>query len=122
LLRGVKDSGKDCGITRQFKAAGPDLEVFVGDDRAGAGLPEIGVDGLVTGGEGPVVELPLRIVDAVQRDDLAHAHQLQADFDQWSDARRASLLTEIVFVKAVLAARLPGFPRTRGRPSPAHDA
>jgi dihydrodipicolinate synthase/N-acetylneuraminate lyase len=117
LLRGVKDSGKDCDITRQFKAAGPDLQVFVGDDPAGARLPEIGVDGLVTGGGGPVVELPLRIVDAVQRDDLAHAHQLQADFDQWSDARRASLLTEIAFVEAALAARLPGFPRTCGCPS-----
>ncbi|MGH3701353.1 MAG: dihydrodipicolinate synthase family protein [Pseudonocardiaceae bacterium] len=115
LLRGVKDLGKDRGITWQFKAAEPDLKVFVGDDRAGAHLPDLGVDGLVTGGGGPVVELPLRIVDAVQRDDLTHAHQLQADFDQWSDARRASPLTEIAFVKAALAARLPGFPRTYGR-------
>ncbi|MGB6163589.1 MAG: dihydrodipicolinate synthase family protein [Pseudonocardiaceae bacterium] len=115
LLRGVKDSGTDRGITRQFKAARPDMQVFVGDDRAGARLSKIGVDGLVTGGGGPVVELPLRIVDAVQGDDLEYAHQLQADFDQWSDARRASPLTEIAFVKAALAARLPGFPPTCGR-------
>lgn len=110
LLRGVKDSGKDRGITRQFKAVRPEIQVFVGDDRAGARLSEIGVDGLVTGGGGPVVELPLRIADAVQGDDLEHAHQMQADFDQWSDVRRASPLTEIAFVKAALAARLPGFP------------
>jgi len=110
LLRGVKDAGKDRGITRQFKAARPDMQVFIGDDRAGARLSEIGVDGLVTGGGGPVVELPLRIADAVQGHDLEQAHQLQADFDQWSDARRASPLTEIAFVKAALAVRLPGFP------------
>jgi 4-hydroxy-tetrahydrodipicolinate synthase len=106
----VKDSGKDRNITRQFKAARPDMQVFVGDDRAGARLSEIGVDGLVTGGGGPVAELPLRIVDAVLEGDLKQAHQLQADFDQWSDARCASPLTEIAFVKAALAARLPGFP------------
>lgn len=64
LLRGVKDSGKDRRITRQFKAARADIEVYIGDDRAGALLSEIGVDGLVTGGGGPVVELPLRIGDA----------------------------------------------------------
>jgi 4-hydroxy-tetrahydrodipicolinate synthase len=110
LLRGVKDSGKDRNITRQFKAARPDMQVFVGDDRAGARLSEIGVDGLVTGGGGAVAELPLRIVDAVLEGDLKQAHQLQADFDQWSDARCASPLTEIAFVKAALAARLPGFP------------
>ncbi|MGQ0779173.1 MAG: dihydrodipicolinate synthase family protein [Pseudonocardiales bacterium] len=110
LLRGVKDSGKDRNITRQFKAARPDMQVFVGDDRAGARLSEIGVDGLVTGGGSPVAELPLRIVDAVQGDDLQQARRLQADFDQWTDARRASPLTEIAFVKAALAARLPGFP------------
>lgn len=93
------------------------MQVFVGDDRAGALLSEIGVDGLVTGGGGPVVELPLRIVKAVQRRDLEQAHQLQADFDHRSDARRASPLTEIAFVKAALAARLPGFPPMCGRPS-----
>lgn len=110
LLRGVKDSGEDRGISRQFKAARPDMQVFVGDDRAGARCPELGVDGIVTGGGGPVVELPLRIADAVQGDDREHARRLQADFDQWSDARHASPLTEIAFVKAALAVRLPGFP------------
>lgn len=110
LLLGVKDSGKDRVVTRQFKAARPDMQVFVGDDRAGARLSEIGVDGLVTGGGSPVVELPVRIMDAVQGDDPEQAHRLQADFDRWSDARRASPLTEIAFVKAALAARLPGFP------------
>lgn len=110
LLRGVKDSGKDRSVTRQFKAARMDMQVFVGDDRAAARLPEIGVDGLVTGGGGPVAELPLRILDAIQSNDLEQARRLQARFDQWSDARHASPLTEIAFVKAALAARLPGFP------------
>ncbi|MGH3695492.1 MAG: dihydrodipicolinate synthase family protein [Pseudonocardiaceae bacterium] len=110
LLRGVKDAGKDRSITRQFKAARPDMQVFVGDDRAGAHLSDIGADGIVTGGGGPVVELPLRIADAVQRDDLEQAHRLQADFDRWSDARHASPLTEIAVTKAALATRLPGFP------------
>lgn len=110
LLVGVKDSGKDRSITRALKSARPELQVFLGDDRAGACLAEIGADGLVTGGGGPVVELPLRIAAAVQGGDLVHAHQLQADFDQWSDLRHASLLTEIAFVKAALGARLPGFP------------
>ncbi|MGH3833807.1 MAG: dihydrodipicolinate synthase family protein [Pseudonocardiaceae bacterium] len=111
LLRGVKDSGTDRNLTRQFKAARPDMQVFIGDDRAGARLAEIGADGLVTGGGGPVVELPLRILAAVTSDELERARQLQADFDQWSDARRASPLTGIAFAKAALAARLPGFPR-----------
>lgn len=110
LLRGVKDSGKDRSITRQFKAARPDMQVFVGDDSAGARLAEIGADGIVTGGGGPVVELPLRIAEAVQSGDLEHAHRLQADFDRCSDARHASPLTGIAFTKAALAARLPGFP------------
>jgi len=110
LLRGVKDSGKDRSITQQFKAANPNIQVFVGDDHAAARLSEIGVDGLVTGGGGPVVELPLRIVDAVRGNDLEKAHQLQANFDRWSDTRHTSPLTEIAFAKAALAARLPGFP------------
>ncbi|MGH3428265.1 MAG: dihydrodipicolinate synthase family protein [Pseudonocardiaceae bacterium] len=110
LLRGVKDSGTDRGITRRFKAARPDMQVFIGDDRAGTHLAKIGADGLVTGNGGPVVELPLRIADAVTGDDLQRAHRLQADFDQWNDARHASSLTEIAFTKAALAARLPGFP------------
>ncbi|MGH3772687.1 MAG: dihydrodipicolinate synthase family protein [Pseudonocardiaceae bacterium] len=110
LLRGVKDSGTDRDITRQFKAARPDMQVFVGDDRAGTHLADIGADGLVTGNGGPVVELPLRIAKAIQGEDLQRAHRLQAHFDQWSDARRASSLTEIAFTKAALAARLPGFP------------
>jgi 4-hydroxy-tetrahydrodipicolinate synthase len=109
-LAGVKDTGKDRRVTRGFKAARPDMQVFVGDDRAGAHLPDLGVDGLVTGGGGPVVELPLRIADAVRGGDRERAHQLQADFDQWTDARHASPLTEIAFTKAALAARLPGFP------------
>ncbi|MGH3866783.1 MAG: dihydrodipicolinate synthase family protein [Pseudonocardiaceae bacterium] len=111
LLRGVKDSGTDRNLTRQFKAARPEMQIFIGDDRAGAHLAERGADGLVTGGGGPVVELPLRILDAVTSDELERAHQLQADFDQWSDARHASPLTGIAFTKAALAARLPGFPR-----------
>jgi dihydrodipicolinate synthase/N-acetylneuraminate lyase len=106
----VKDTGKDRRVTRGFKAARADMQVFVGDDRAGAHLPDLGVDGLVTGGGGPVVELPLRIADAVRGGDRERAHQLQADFDQWTDARHASPLTEIAFTKAALAARLPGFP------------
>lgn len=110
LLRGVKDSGKDRDVTRGFKAARPDMQVFVGDDRAAAHLAEIGADGIVTGGGGPVVELPLRIADAVQGGDLEHARQLQVGFDRWTDARHASPLTEIAFTKAALAARLPGFP------------
>lgn len=57
----MKDAGKDRGITRQFKAARPGMQVFIGDDRAGAHLPEIGADGLVTGGGSPVVELPPRL-------------------------------------------------------------
>ncbi|MGI9000932.1 MAG: dihydrodipicolinate synthase family protein [Pseudonocardia sp.] len=110
LLRGVKDSGKDRDVTRQFKAARPDMQVFVGDDRAAAHLAEIGADGIVTGGGGPVVEIPLRIAGAVQGGDLEHARQLQVGFDRWTDARHASPLTEIAFTKAALAARLPGFP------------
>ncbi|MEO7193275.1 MAG: dihydrodipicolinate synthase family protein [Pseudonocardiaceae bacterium] len=110
LLRGVKDSGTDHELTRRFKAARPDLQVFIGDDRAGAHLAERGADGLVTGAGGPVVELPLRILAAAQVGDHERARQLQADFDQWSDARHASPLTGIAFAKAALAARLPGFP------------
>lgn len=110
LLAGVKDSGQDRAVTRGFKAARPDMQVFVGDDRAGAHLPDLGVDGLVTGAGGPVVELPLRIADAVRGGDRERAHQLQADFDQWNDARHDAPLTEIAFTKAALAARLPGFP------------
>lgn len=109
-LYGLKDSGKDRSITRQFKSARSDLQVFIGDDRAVASCSDIGVDGIVTGAGGPVVEFPLRIVEAVQCNDHLRARRLQVEFDLWSDLRHASSVTEIAFVKAALGARIPDFP------------
>ncbi|MFB8005197.1 dihydrodipicolinate synthase family protein [Nocardia sp. NPDC056000] len=110
LLWGVKDSGKDLSITQEFKARCPRLRVFVGDDRIGIRVAELGIDGVVTGAGGPVPELPLGIAAAVGRGDVVAARHLQATFDCYSDARKAMPLTDIAFVKAALAARLPGFP------------
>lgn len=110
LLVGVKDSGKDRGVTSAYKVARADMQVFVGDDSAAARVSELGVDGIVTGAGNPVVELPVRIADAVRSGDADAALRLQEAFDRWSAARRSSPVGEIAYVKAALAARLPGFP------------
>lgn len=107
---GVKDSGKDLSITQGFKAECPRLRVFVGDDRIGTRVAELGIDGVVTGAGGPVAELPLDIASAVGCGDMAAAKRLQRVFDCYSDTRKAMPLTDIAFVKAALGARLPGFP------------
>ncbi|WP_280390946.1 dihydrodipicolinate synthase family protein [Nocardia brasiliensis] len=55
-LRGIKDSGKDLAVTRAWKTRCPDLQVFLSDDRLGAQVAQIGLDGVVTGAGGPVAE------------------------------------------------------------------
>lgn len=112
-LVGIKDSGKDRDITRAYAATG--IRVFVGDDSAAAHTTELGIDGIVTGGGNPVVELPIRIAAAVSDGDTEQAGRLQKVFDQYSQAKRASRLPEIAFVKAALTARIPDFP-THARP------
>ncbi|WP_194290017.1 dihydrodipicolinate synthase family protein [Nocardia macrotermitis] len=49
LVCGVKDSGKDLTISRGYKQRTPRLQVFLGDDRSGVRVRELGVDGVVTG-------------------------------------------------------------------------
>ncbi|MFD0359926.1 dihydrodipicolinate synthase family protein [Nocardia sp. GCM10030253] len=109
-LCGIKDSGKDLAITQAFKARCPDLQVFIGDDRIGAQVTEIGVDGVVTGAGGPVAELPVAIAAAARTGDQARADSLQRNFDLYSDTRKSIPVTDISFAKAALAQRLPGFP------------
>jgi dihydrodipicolinate synthase/N-acetylneuraminate lyase len=112
-LVGIKDSGADRDVTRAYAATG--LQVFVGDDHATAHTMELGINGVVTGGGNPVIELPVRIAAAVCDGDTEQATRLQKVFDHYSHTKSASRLPEIAFVKAALTARIPHFP-THTRP------
>lgn len=109
-LLGVKDSGKNLALARQYKARCPRLSVYVGDDRVPARLNELGLDGVVTGAGGPVAELPVAITAAADRGELDCARSWQRLFDDYSDTRKAMALSDIGFAKAAVGARLPGFP------------
>ncbi|MBV7701576.1 dihydrodipicolinate synthase family protein [Nocardia nova] len=115
LVRGIKDSGKDFAVSREYKTRCPQLTVLLGDDRACARLGELGVDGVVTGAGGPVAELPVAIAAATRAGDSACARRSQAVFDRYTDRRKATPVSDIAFAKSALAARLPGFP-THVRP------
>lgn len=115
LVCGVKDSGKDFAVSREYKTRHPDLTVLLGDDRVGARLGELGVDGVVTGAGGPMAELPVAIAAATRARDSAGARRWQAVFDRYTVRRRATPVSDIAFAKSALAARLPEFP-THVRP------
>ncbi|MFI6218579.1 dihydrodipicolinate synthase family protein [Nocardia brasiliensis] len=112
---GIKDSGKDLAVTREFKIRNPRLAVFAGNDRVGARLTELGIDGVVTGAGGPVAELPVAIAAASRAGLLDHAQAVQRGFDTYTDTRKSLPLSDIAFAKAAIAERLPGFP-THVRP------
>ncbi|MFD4402355.1 dihydrodipicolinate synthase family protein [Nocardia sp. NPDC058499] len=120
MLAGVKDSGTDRGTTRAY--AVPGLSVFVGSDGAAAHIGELGAQGIVSGGGNPVPELPVRIAEALRGGDNAAALRWQSVFDDCRELRRRSGLTDIAFVKAALAERLPSFPGTVRPPLVAADA
>lgn len=107
-LIGIKDSGNDRDITRAYTATG--LRVFVGDDSAAAHVSDLGVDGIVTGGGNPIIEVPLRIAAAIREGDTTRATRMQATFDHWNHTKRSSRLPEIAYVKAALGERIPNFP------------
>ncbi|WP_280422741.1 dihydrodipicolinate synthase family protein [Nocardia carnea] len=109
-LAGIKDSGKDRTMTEQYQQLGRGFVVFLGDDRAGARIDELGVAGVVTGAGGPVAELPVRIATAVAAGDAGGALAGQSEFDRYTDARKRLPISDIAFAKAAVAARLPGFP------------
>lgn len=110
LVCGVKDSGKDLCVSQGYKQRVPRLQVFVGDDRLGLRVRELGLDGGVTGAGGPVAELPVAIAAAVVNGEQRLAQRWQSLFDRYTDHRKAIPLSDIAFVKAAAAARLPGFP------------
>ncbi|WP_338760732.1 dihydrodipicolinate synthase family protein [Nocardia vulneris] len=107
---GIKDSGMDLAVTREFKTRGPRLAVFVGNDRVGAGLSELGIDGVVTGAGGPVAELPVAIAAASRAGLRDRALALQRSFDDYTDIRKSFPFSDIAFAKAAVAERIPGFP------------
>ncbi|MEV0341508.1 dihydrodipicolinate synthase family protein [Nocardia sp. NPDC050713] len=108
MLAGIKDSGGDLEVTRAYAATGS--TVLVGSDGAAARIRELGVHGIVSGGGNPVPELPVRIAAAVRDGDVDSAARWQAVFDECRALRHDSGLSDIAFVKAALAERIPGFP------------
>ena len=98
VLCGVKDSGKDFAVSREYKTRCPRLEVFLGDDRVGARVDELGVDGVVTGAGGPVAELPLAIAAARRRGDDDAMHGWQKVFDLYTDRRKSAPVSDIAFI------------------------
>ncbi|MEU2251865.1 dihydrodipicolinate synthase family protein [Nocardia xishanensis] len=108
MLVGIKDSSGQLDITRAYAATG--LAVFAGNDGAAARIGELGVHGIVSGGGNPVPEIPVRIAAALRDGDGAAATRWQAVFDECRTLRHESGLSDITFVKAALAERIPGFP------------
>ncbi|WP_431956525.1 dihydrodipicolinate synthase family protein [Nocardia lijiangensis] len=108
MLAGIKDSGGALDVTRAYTSTG--LAVFAGSDSVAARIRELGVQGIVSGGGNPVPELPVRIAAAVRSADEDAAARWQAVFDECRTLRHDSGLSDIAFVKAALAERIPGFP------------
>ncbi|MFI5717931.1 dihydrodipicolinate synthase family protein [Nocardia sp. NPDC051750] len=120
MLVGVKDSGTDRGVTRDYADTG--LSVFVGSDGAAAHIAEHGALGIVSGGGSPVPELPVRIAQALRTGDQNEASRWQTVFDECRALRRQSGLTDTAFVKAALAERVPRFPAVVRPPLVAADS
>lgn len=110
LLAGVKDSGSDRGVTRNYADTG--VSVFIGSDGAAAHIADFGALGIVSGSGSPVPELPVQIAQALRAGDRDEAIRWQKVFDECRGMRRRSGLTDTAFVKAALAERVPGFPAT----------
>ncbi|WP_431969457.1 dihydrodipicolinate synthase family protein [Nocardia sp. bgisy134] len=108
MLVGIKDSSGRLDVTRAYTATG--LAVFAGNDGAAARIGELGVHGIVSGGGNPVPEIPVRIAAALRAGDREAAARWQAVFDECRALRHESGLSDITFVKAALAERIPGFP------------
>lgn len=109
-LRGIKDSGGDFSISRQFKSSADDLQVFVGGDRLAIQVLEAGLDGSVTGGGNPLPECLTGIYRSFSHNDEKGARKWQDLLDLWTDFRKTAGLAEIPVVKAGLRSRLKGFP------------
>lgn len=109
-LTGIKDSGKDRALTHEYQQIGPEFRVYLGDDRIGARVAEIGAAGVVTGAGGPVAELPVAVAAAVTVGDIERAQARQHEFDRYTDARKRLPISDIAFAKAAVSTRLPGFP------------
>ncbi|MEV0028021.1 dihydrodipicolinate synthase family protein [Nocardia sp. NPDC050793] len=110
MLVGIKDSSGQLDVARAYTATG--LAVFAGNDGAAARIGELGVHGIVSGGGNPVPEIPVRIAAALRDGDRDAATRWQAVFDECRALRHESGLSDIAFVKAALAERIPGFPAT----------
>ncbi|MEU6586692.1 dihydrodipicolinate synthase family protein [Nocardia sp. NPDC046763] len=108
LLAGIKDSGTNRETTHAYTRTG--LRVLVGDDSVAAHVTDLGVDGIVTGGGNPIVEVPVGIAAAIREGDTGKAAHLQAIFDEWSRTKRSSTLPELPYVKTALGERIPNFP------------
>jgi 4-hydroxy-tetrahydrodipicolinate synthase len=107
---GIKDSGKDRALSREYQRIASGFRVYLGDDRAGADIRDLGFAGIVTGAGGPVAELPVAIAAAVSAGEPGEARARQREFDRYTDARKRMTCGDIAFAKAAAAARLPGFP------------
>ncbi|GAB2554442.1 dihydrodipicolinate synthase family protein [Nocardia heshunensis] len=118
LLAGIKDSGTDRDTTHAYTATG--RCVLVGDDSVAARVTDLGVEGIVTGGGNPIVEIPVGIAAAIREGDTATATHLQAIFDEWSRTKRRSPLPELPYIKAALGQRIPNFPHKTRPPLVPH--
>jgi dihydrodipicolinate synthase/N-acetylneuraminate lyase len=109
-IAGIKDSSGDIRNALDYKSVDPDLQVFVGSDKAVLEVLENGLDGSVTGGGNPIPECLVGIHACAKRGDRAQAQRLQNIFNLWTDFRRSISSNEISAAKAGLHARMNGFP------------
>jgi 4-hydroxy-tetrahydrodipicolinate synthase len=109
-LAGIKDSGGDRSLSKAYKEAVADRQVFVGDDRQVLQVLRLGLDGSVTGCGNPVPELLVRIWTRWTSGDLSGAEQAQRDLDAWTGFRESMPMSHMALVKAAMGARMPGFP------------
>jgi 4-hydroxy-tetrahydrodipicolinate synthase len=115
MLAGIKDSGGDFNVSRAYKAACPQLQVFVGSDRRALEVLESGLDGSVTGAGNPVPEAFVAIARGYESGNQERARAGQRLLDRWTDFRERVPGGDIRISKAALGDRVAGFP-ARVRP------
>ncbi|MGO8670330.1 MAG: dihydrodipicolinate synthase family protein [Capsulimonadaceae bacterium] len=106
---GIKDSGGDLDVSEAYKSD-PEFMVFVGGDRIALESLRRGLDGSVTGGGSPVIELLVNLHASFVDGKIAEAEANQRDLDVWTRFRSSLGQTELAVVKSALAHRIKGFP------------
>jgi len=107
---GLKDSGGDIELSKQFALVSKGFDVFVGGDNVALNVLDIGLKGSVTGAGNPFPEFLVGINKEWNNGKHQFAEEIQKKFDIWNKFRGQLSGYEISIVKEVLSKRIDGFP------------